>query len=154
MREPSVLRVAPVPLYNSFSDVHHFIETLGSALAASEWREQWRFTLKISALTEVLNCSVGKQSCFYVYQRYLTNIGWKLKKVLLHQLVSRHGRLFFFICSTENQIKSDPIQTFYINLKIMFQILRTYNVIVILILIQNKMKTNLSKLIKFSKSLK
>ncbi|XP_074482814.1 kynureninase [Sebastes fasciatus] len=35
MREPSVLRVAPVPLYNSFSDVHRFIETLGSALAAS-----------------------------------------------------------------------------------------------------------------------
>lgn len=151
MREPSVLRVAPVPLYNSFSDVHHFIETLGSALAASEWREQWRFTLKISALTEVLNCSVGKQSCFYVYQRYLTNIGWKLKKVLLHQLVSRHGRLFFFYLFNR---KSDQIQTFYINLKIMFQILRTYNVIVILILIQNKMKTNLSKLIKFSKSLK
>ncbi|XP_047433128.1 kynureninase [Mugil cephalus] len=35
MREPSVLRVAPVPLYNSFSDVHRFIETLGAALAAS-----------------------------------------------------------------------------------------------------------------------
>lgn len=35
MREPSVLRVAPVPLYNSFSDVHRFVETLGSALAAS-----------------------------------------------------------------------------------------------------------------------
>ncbi|KAM7365815.1 hypothetical protein PAMP_016720 [Pampus punctatissimus] len=35
MREPSVLRVAPVPLYNSFSDVHRFIETLGSCLAAS-----------------------------------------------------------------------------------------------------------------------
>lgn len=36
MREPSVLRIAPVPLYNSFSDVHRFIETLGSALAASK----------------------------------------------------------------------------------------------------------------------
>lgn len=35
MREPSVLRVAPVPLYNSFSDVHRFMETLGAALAAS-----------------------------------------------------------------------------------------------------------------------
>ncbi|KAM4559508.1 kynureninase isoform 1-T2 [Odontesthes bonariensis] len=35
MREPSVLRMAPVPLYNSFSDVHRFIETLGEALAAS-----------------------------------------------------------------------------------------------------------------------
>uniref|UniRef100_A0AAQ6A7P5 Kynureninase n=1 Tax=Amphiprion ocellaris TaxID=80972 RepID=A0AAQ6A7P5_AMPOC len=34
MREPSVLRIAPVPLYNSFSDVHRFIETLGAALAA------------------------------------------------------------------------------------------------------------------------
>ncbi|KAM3857260.1 kynureninase [Diretmus argenteus] len=40
MREPSVLRVAPVPLYNSFSDVHRFIETLGSALAASSSRPQ------------------------------------------------------------------------------------------------------------------
>ncbi|XP_007568731.1 kynureninase isoform X1 [Poecilia formosa] len=35
MREPSVLRIAPVPLYNSFRDVHRFIETLGKALAAS-----------------------------------------------------------------------------------------------------------------------
>ncbi|XP_008298563.1 kynureninase [Stegastes partitus] len=35
MREPSVLRVAPVPLYNSFSDVHRFVDTLGAALAAS-----------------------------------------------------------------------------------------------------------------------
>lgn len=35
MREPSVLRVAPVPLYNSFSDVYRFVETLGLALAAS-----------------------------------------------------------------------------------------------------------------------
>ncbi|XP_042260869.1 kynureninase-like isoform X3 [Thunnus maccoyii] len=29
-REPSVLRIAPVPLYNSFSNVHHFIQTLSS----------------------------------------------------------------------------------------------------------------------------
>lgn len=35
MREPQVLRVAPVPLYNSFSDVHRFVETLHLALAAS-----------------------------------------------------------------------------------------------------------------------
>ncbi|XP_029372480.1 kynureninase isoform X2 [Echeneis naucrates] len=36
MREPSVLRIAPVPLYNTFGDVHRFVETLGSALAASQ----------------------------------------------------------------------------------------------------------------------
>uniref|UniRef100_A0AAY4C4Z3 Kynureninase n=2 Tax=Denticeps clupeoides TaxID=299321 RepID=A0AAY4C4Z3_9TELE len=35
MREPNVLRVAPVPLYNSFSDVHQFINLLGSAILAS-----------------------------------------------------------------------------------------------------------------------
>nr|XP_046238454.1 kynureninase [Scatophagus argus]XP_046238455.1 kynureninase [Scatophagus argus] len=34
MREPSVLRVAPVPLYNSFRDVHRFVEALGAALQA------------------------------------------------------------------------------------------------------------------------
>ncbi|KAL1273433.1 hypothetical protein QQF64_029295 [Cirrhinus molitorella] len=36
MREPNVLRVAPVPLYNSFTDVHRFITALGSALSACE----------------------------------------------------------------------------------------------------------------------
>ncbi|KAI1884902.1 hypothetical protein AGOR_G00214670 [Albula goreensis] len=36
MREPNVLRIAPVPLYNSFSDVHRFVSLLGSALAASD----------------------------------------------------------------------------------------------------------------------
>ncbi|KAJ8393784.1 hypothetical protein AAFF_G00056990 [Aldrovandia affinis] len=35
MREPNVLRIAPVPLYNSFSDVHRFVSLLGSALTAS-----------------------------------------------------------------------------------------------------------------------
>ncbi|XP_034034971.1 LOW QUALITY PROTEIN: kynureninase [Thalassophryne amazonica] len=35
LREPNVLRVAPVPLYNSFSDVHRFIETLAAALITS-----------------------------------------------------------------------------------------------------------------------
>ncbi|TRZ01337.1 hypothetical protein DNTS_022009 [Danionella cerebrum] len=32
MREPDVLRVAPVPLYNTFTDVHHFIADLRSVL--------------------------------------------------------------------------------------------------------------------------
>nr|XP_009675646.1 PREDICTED: kynureninase {ECO:0000255/HAMAP-Rule:MF_03017} isoform X2 [Struthio camelus australis]XP_009675647.1 PREDICTED: kynureninase {ECO:0000255/HAMAP-Rule:MF_03017} isoform X2 [Struthio camelus australis] len=36
MREPHALRVAPVPLYNSFRDVHRFIEILGSAITASK----------------------------------------------------------------------------------------------------------------------
>ncbi|XP_029942144.1 kynureninase [Salarias fasciatus] len=35
MREPSVLRVAPVPLYNSFTDVHRFIQRLEAALSAA-----------------------------------------------------------------------------------------------------------------------
>uniref|UniRef100_A0A673ZLY2 Kynureninase n=1 Tax=Salmo trutta TaxID=8032 RepID=A0A673ZLY2_SALTR len=40
MREPNILRIAPVPLYNSFSDVHRFITVLGSALAASKELQQ------------------------------------------------------------------------------------------------------------------
>ncbi|KAL4618006.1 kynureninase isoform X1 [Arapaima gigas] len=35
MREPNVLRVAPVPLYNSFRDVHRFVAVLREALARS-----------------------------------------------------------------------------------------------------------------------
>ncbi|KYO18057.1 kynureninase isoform X1 [Alligator mississippiensis] len=38
MREPNALRVAPVPLYNSFHDVHRFIEILGSAITSSKQR--------------------------------------------------------------------------------------------------------------------
>uniref|UniRef100_A0A8D2N0K7 Kynureninase n=1 Tax=Zonotrichia albicollis TaxID=44394 RepID=A0A8D2N0K7_ZONAL len=36
MREPNALRIAPVPLYNSFLDVHRFIEILGSAITSSK----------------------------------------------------------------------------------------------------------------------
>ncbi|XP_032067670.1 kynureninase isoform X2 [Thamnophis elegans] len=36
MREPDALRVAPVPLYNTFQDVYNFIEILGSAIAAAK----------------------------------------------------------------------------------------------------------------------
>jgi kynureninase len=32
-REPDILRVAPVPLYNSFSDVHHFVERFFRVIA-------------------------------------------------------------------------------------------------------------------------
>ncbi|KAM6945368.1 kynureninase [Aplochiton taeniatus] len=40
MREPNVLRVAPVPLYNSFTDVHRFVSMLGEALAACDHLKQ------------------------------------------------------------------------------------------------------------------
>ncbi|XP_053138792.1 kynureninase isoform X1 [Hemicordylus capensis] len=36
MREPNALRVAPVPLYNSFHDVHRFIEILRSAITSAK----------------------------------------------------------------------------------------------------------------------
>ncbi|XP_039194162.1 kynureninase isoform X1 [Crotalus tigris] len=36
MREPDALRVAPVPLYNTFQDVHTFVEILESAVAAAK----------------------------------------------------------------------------------------------------------------------
>ncbi|XP_013884026.1 kynureninase [Austrofundulus limnaeus] len=35
MREPSVLRIAPVPLYNSFRDIRRLVDILGEALATS-----------------------------------------------------------------------------------------------------------------------
>ncbi len=34
-REPDILRVAPIPLYNSFQDVHEFVARFASALAES-----------------------------------------------------------------------------------------------------------------------
>jgi kynureninase len=35
-REPDVIRVAPVPLYNSFADVYQFAQLLGTALRLME----------------------------------------------------------------------------------------------------------------------
>jgi kynureninase len=32
-REPNVIRAAPVPLYNSFADVYHFVEALKECVA-------------------------------------------------------------------------------------------------------------------------
>lgn len=39
MREPNVLRMTPVHLYNSFEDVHRFIDVLGEALHAAHCDE-------------------------------------------------------------------------------------------------------------------
>ena len=33
-REPNVIRVAPVPLYNSYLDVYDFVSRLGTAMSA------------------------------------------------------------------------------------------------------------------------
>lgn len=40
MREPHGLRIAPVPLYNTFHDVYRFIQILGQAIAAVEKRSK------------------------------------------------------------------------------------------------------------------
>jgi kynureninase len=32
-REPDILRVAPVPLYNTFGDVHRFVDRLSATLS-------------------------------------------------------------------------------------------------------------------------
>jgi kynureninase len=37
-REPNVIRVAPVPMYNSFEDIHEFIERMKAAIGANEKR--------------------------------------------------------------------------------------------------------------------
>ncbi|MDE2091848.1 MAG: kynureninase, partial [Gammaproteobacteria bacterium] len=34
-REPDVLRVAPVPLYNTYTDVYHFVDILGNVVSAT-----------------------------------------------------------------------------------------------------------------------
>jgi kynureninase len=36
-REPDVIRIAPVPLYNSFSDIYEFYVILNNELEANEW---------------------------------------------------------------------------------------------------------------------
>ena len=35
-REPNVIRVAPVPLYNSFKDVYDFVQILETAIDAEK----------------------------------------------------------------------------------------------------------------------
>lgn len=39
-REPDCIRVAPVPLYNSFMDVYHFVETFAAHIGQNEHREE------------------------------------------------------------------------------------------------------------------
>lgn len=60
MREPNHLRVAPVPLYNSFHDVFKFVQILGESLDAGQrkiWtsgNRQRKFTLKLHRFSSSL----------------------------------------------------------------------------------------------------
>lgn len=71
MREPDALRVAPVPLYNTFQDVHTFVEILGSAVAAA----------KQTANSKSLSWSYWQHNCIFVLFSWpnaseVSNIFW------------------------------------------------------------------------------
>ena len=46
LRRPNVIRVAPTPLYNSFSDVRNFVMKLKQTLADNEAKEAANVRLK------------------------------------------------------------------------------------------------------------